>query len=280
MLALVLAWVIETRTWLGAPAKPMRSRPAGRDGDSDAAGTVTIRYSPPQCPPSSRPRRRIPLIAVVAGRHHSCLPVLRQAREAYPQAHIAWLVSTGFAPLLDGHPLLNEVIPFDRRRFGRMLQSPRVLLDFLAFVRGVRRRRFDLVIDLQGLVRSGFLAWASGARRRIGFADARELAWIFYTRHVRVPPTMLHAVEKNLAVLAPLGLNEAAPRFPVALRPEERQSAQAKLAEAAGGSVPARFVAVLPGARWESKLWPASLGGTLDARTPMAGRRRCCSAGR
>ena len=100
------------------------------------------------------------------------LPVLAALREAYPRAHIAWLVGVTFAPLLEGHPLLDEVIPFDRRRFGRMLQSPRILVEFMRFLADLRRRRFDLVVDLQGLIRSGFMAWASGAPYRIGFAAA------------------------------------------------------------------------------------------------------------
>lgn len=184
------------------------------------------------------------------------LPVLAALRDAYPQAHIAWLVSTGFAPLLEGHPLLNEVIPFDRRRFGRMLQNPRAMVEFLAFLRGLRRRRFDLVLDLQGLVRSGFLAWASGARRRIGPADARELAWMFYTRRVDAAAPGLHAVERNLAVAEALQLRVRSPRFPLGLRPEERAAADAKLAAASGGRDPRSFIAALPGARWASKLWP------------------------
>src|SRR5690606_17027951 len=62
------------------------------------------------------------------------LPVLALLRETWPQAHIAWLVGTAFAPLLDGHPLLDEVIVFDRRRFGRLLQSRRILTDFGRFI--------------------------------------------------------------------------------------------------------------------------------------------------
>jgi lipopolysaccharide heptosyltransferase I len=222
--------------------------------------------------PDSQPPRRILLIKPSSlGDIVHALPVLAALRDAFPSAYIAWLVSSGFVSLLTGHPLLNEVIPFDRRRFGRMLQSPRILLDFLSFLRGLRRRRFDLVIDLQGLVRSGFMAWASGARRRVGFADARELAWLFYTRRIRVPPQKLHAVDRNVSILTALDLETAAPNFPLALGLEEEAAARMRLHDAAQGADVSRYIAVLPGARWESKLWPVAHWAALLSELHAAG---------
>lgn len=184
------------------------------------------------------------------------LPVLAGLRAAYPDAHIAWLAGLSFAPLLEGHPLLDEVIPFDRRRYGQMLQSPRILTDFLRFVRQLRRRRFDLVLDLQGLARSGFLSLASGARRRVGFAHARELACVFYSHRVRCERTDQHAVDKNLRLARTLGLPVDPPIFPLGLRSEELAAAGQLIGEAAGRPLD-RFTAVVPGARWETKRWPA-----------------------
>ncbi|TWT45511.1 Lipopolysaccharide heptosyltransferase 1 [Phycisphaerae bacterium RAS1] len=183
------------------------------------------------------------------------LPVLAALRRRYPHAHIAWLIGASFAPLLDGHPLLSEIIPFDRRRFGRMLQQADALDEFGRFVCDLRAREFDLVIDLQGLVRSGFLAWASGAGRRIGFADAREFAWLFYTDRVACPADM-HAVDKNLRVLAALGIDNAPAEFPLALDGRQRSAARELLCRAAGRELGA-FIAIVPGARWPSKIWPA-----------------------
>ncbi len=232
------------------------------------------------------------------------LPVLALLRETWPRAHIAWLVGTAFAPLLDGHPLLDEVIVFDRRRFGRLLQSRRILADFGRFVWQLRRRRFDLVIDLQGLVRSGFLAWASGAPRRVGFARARELAPLFYSRRVACPPDATHAVDKNLhlaevlcrpvaagatdqnakrqrapqhAALAGASRSDTrcvpghgAASFPLGLRHEELAAARRLLADAAGRPLDT-FMALLPGARWESKRWPGDRFAALIDRLHAEG---------
>jgi heptosyltransferase-1 len=192
------------------------------------------------------------------------LPVLAGLRTAYPQAHIAWLVGNAFAPLLAGHPLLDEVIPFDRRRYGRMLRSWASGVDFLRFVGDLRRRRFDLVVDLQGLVRSGFLSWVSGARRRVGFAAARELAWAFYTQRVRCATREMHAVDKNLHLAHAIGLPVDPPTFPLGLREEELAAFRARLAGIAGRPI-GHFIAVLPGARWETKRWRADrLAELLD----------------
>lgn len=223
---------------------------------------------------AARPPARILIIKPSSlGDIVHALPVLAGLRAAYPTAHIAWLVSTGFAPLLAGHPLLDEVIEFDRRHYGRMLRSPRSFFDFWRFVGRVRRGRFDLVIDLQGLFRSGFLARASGAPRRIGFADARELAPWFYTQRVPGDRSDTHAVDLNLALARDLGLPVAPPCFPLGLRPQEIAAARQHLHAAAGEPVTA-FTAVIPGARWESKRWPAQRWADLVAAMQPEGLPR------
>jgi lipopolysaccharide heptosyltransferase I len=188
------------------------------------------------------------------------LPVLAACRAQYPDSHIAWLVNTSFAELLYGHPVLDEVIEFDRRHYGRMLRSRTAFEDFAGFVDALRDRRFDLVLDLQGLVRSGFLAWATRAEQRFGFDDAREMAWIFYNRRVRVPRTIRHAVDRNIHLSRSAGLEIDTPAFPLAIRDDERDEVRRLL----GRDEPP--IAVIPGARWRTKLWPAERWAELIDR--------------
>src|SRR3954447_25838331 len=91
------------------------------------------------------------------------LPILALLRKRWPESHIAWLLTPACAGLLDGHPMLNEVIRFDRKRFGRGWREPASLFGLLSFQKELRKREFDLVIDLQGLFRSGWLAWQTRA---------------------------------------------------------------------------------------------------------------------
>ena len=206
------------------------------------------------------------------------LPVLAAIRQAHPQAHVAWLANTTFAPLLDGHPLLDEVIPFDRRHYGRMLRSPRALRDFIRFLWQLRNRRFDLVLDLQGLFRSGILTWATGAHVRLGFADAREGAYAFYSQRIPGSRKDCHAVEMNLLAAEALGLPAGPPTFPLGLLPGDLETARQLLA-AVGGRPIDRFTAVVPGARWDTKRWPMSRLAAVIDRLHAQGGAPCVLLG-
>jgi lipopolysaccharide heptosyltransferase II len=101
-------------------------------------------------------------------------PLIGALRRAYPGARIAYLVEPAAAPVVSGNPQLDEVIVAPRRR------GLRRILDDVALARRLRRQRFDVVLDLHGGPRSAWLAWASGARERIGY-DIAGRRWM-YTR--------------------------------------------------------------------------------------------------
>ena len=190
------------------------------------------------------------------------LPVLHGLHRRYPAAYLAWLVAAPFVNLIEADPAINEVIAFDRRRFGQVGRSLRITREFVAFLRELRRRRFDLVIDLQGLLRSGFLARATRAPVRIGFAAAREMAWIFYTHPLDLPDHDAHAAEKNYAVAKLLGFADLPMDFTIALTPEDRDSARRLLKEA-GFESREPYVVLVPTTRWETKCWPPDRFGKL-----------------
>ncbi len=175
------------------------------------------------------------------------LPVLSAFREAWPSAHLAWVVNRGLRGLLDGHPDLDEVIPFDRGQVGL---GPRGLVAFTSFVRELRSRRFDLTIDLQGLLRSGLMTAATGAKVRVGLAEAREGATRFYTHRIGTPEGTAHAVDKLMAVVRAFGI-ESAPAF----RPVISEFDRAWAADTLIGVGSPRLV-VNVGARWVTKRWP------------------------
>ncbi|MSR40346.1 MAG: lipopolysaccharide heptosyltransferase family protein [Phycisphaerales bacterium] len=132
--------------------------------------------------------------------------VLASLRHAFPKAHIAWLLQEGFEDVIRAHPALSEIVPFPRKRLARWW-TPKGLRDSFAFLSSLRDR-FDLVIDAQGLLRSGLCSWSTRARRRIGFRDARECSWIFHNTRVRIGATerARHAVGRMLALLEGAGI--------------------------------------------------------------------------
>src|SRR3954470_24651161 len=95
----------------------------------------------------SSPPRRILLIKPSAiGDVVHALPVLNLLRRRWPAAHIAWLLTPACANLLDGHSMLNEVILFERGRFGRGWREPAAAAGLFWFLKGLRHREFDLVV--------------------------------------------------------------------------------------------------------------------------------------
>src|SRR5262249_19879968 len=100
------------------------------------------------------------------------LPVLSALRRRYPDARIIWVLNRAYEPLLLGHPLLNATLTFDRgvAKAGAV----EAISTYGGFLAELRRQRFDLVLDLQGLLRSGIMCLATGARRRVGLSSSRE----------------------------------------------------------------------------------------------------------
>lgn len=192
------------------------------------------------------------------------LPVLAELRRAFPHARISWLVAGPFVDLIKGHPQVDDIIPFDRKTFGRFGRSWSASTGFVRFLREMRSHRFDLVIDLQGLFRSGLITGATGAKYRVGFRNAREAAWVFYNCPVQIDREDIHAVDRNLALLAAVGIVPGPAEFDLALSDPDSADAETLLKKCGIGPNDPYFV-FAPGARWETKLWPVErFAGTAD----------------
>ncbi|HZL35341.1 MAG TPA: lipopolysaccharide heptosyltransferase II [Tepidisphaeraceae bacterium] len=178
------------------------------------------------------------------------LPVLNLLRGKWPQAKISWLVTPACAGLLDGHSQLDEVIRFERRRFGQSWRDPTAAAGLFGFARDMRERQFDLAIDLQGLFRSGWLSASTRAPVRVGPAGARELGWVFYTHRINTGTAELHAVERNLRLAEALGLGREPVKFVFPTDDEDRRF----VATLAPNGL--RYAVFLPGANWDTKRWP------------------------
>ena len=127
-------------------------------------------------------------------------PIVRALRRRFPEARLTYLVESAAAPVLQHNPHHAELIVVPRARGARRIA------DDIAIARDLRRRRFDLAIDLHGGPRAAWLTWASGARRRIGYAMPGR-TWI-YTDAVRRAPDLSarHSVENQWDLLTPLGI--------------------------------------------------------------------------
>jgi lipopolysaccharide heptosyltransferase I len=178
------------------------------------------------------------------------LPVLTALRRRFPGAHISWVVNRAYEPLLIGHPDLNETIAFDRGATRSGWWSG--FRTWSRFLRDLRRRGFDLVVDLQGLLRTGVMAIATGAPRRVGLSSAREGATWFYTDAVPVAcHDETHAVDRYWLVAEALGVGDGPKRFHVPVPEAARAWAREQLR-----GCPRPWLAVGVGSRWLTKRWP------------------------
>src|SRR5262249_52748792 len=120
------------------------------------------------------------------------------------------------------------------------------------FLGELRRRQFDLVIDLQGLLRSGLMAMATGADRRGGLSTAREGARWCYTDIVPVADFgNIHAVDRYWLVARALGISGDPPPFHLTVSEAARVWAEEALRD-----LPRPLLMVGPGSRWLTKRWP------------------------
>jgi len=189
------------------------------------------------------------------------LPVAAALRDALPQARLTWIVERREAAVLRGHPALNEIVPVDTRAWRRA-RSPLAVAEttgaVVALGRHLRAARFDVAIDLQGLVKSGVITAATGAPLRIGFAAAhcREgLNTLFTNQRVAPPPAARHVVDRYLALVEPLGGRARTVEFAL---PADA-GAEARVDEflmGAGLKPRDRLVVINPGAGRADKRWP------------------------
>lgn len=173
------------------------------------------------------------------------LPALDALRRHWPQAQIDWLVKEEWAELLRGQPALRELVLL-----------PKTFDQWRSLAQSFPARRYDVVIDFQGLLRSGVASWLTRAPARIGFAGAREASRWFYTARIACAPAVLHAVDRNLDLLRQIGVPAAPARFPFAVPAESAGWAQALCARERIGAAD-KIVVLHPAARWRTKRWPA-----------------------
>lgn len=191
------------------------------------------------------------------------LPVATALRHRFPRAEISWIANTHYASLLQNHPDLDSVIVYDRHSFKKDWMDG---LDYHArFFRQLFRRHFDLVIDLQGLLRTGLMVRATGAPWRMGLASAREGARLFY--NVILPDDLwnMHAVDRYWLTADALGVGNLTKQFKLPNLEPERKSWLAKLA-----CLPRPWVMMNLGTRWVTKRWPVNHFAILSQHVSLA----------
>jgi heptosyltransferase-1 len=186
------------------------------------------------------------------------LPLLEVLRKNFPDARIDWLVEEEAAPVIDGHEGVDRVLVSGRKSWQKRLLRKRgrseAFREIVEFLRELRSVEYDLVIDMQGLFKSGLLTGISRGREKIGFTWAREGSTLFLT----APPCYVdqyrqHAIERYLKTADILGCRIDAWQGRIPVRKSDEDRVMGILAKNRLGHKD--FVAMNPMAKWETKLW-------------------------
>jgi heptosyltransferase I len=193
------------------------------------------------------------------------LPVLGALRRHLPRARLGWVVEEPFAPLLAGHPDLDQLIVVRLREWGKRPFGARTLAGIARFLAALDRFAPQVALDLMGNHKAAAIAALSLAPRRIGHARAgrREPSSALWLSE-RVPADGTHAVDRALSLLDALGL----PREPADFGGHKLFRGAGAGAAVDGPAAP--YALIHPGAGWGNKAYPPAWWGEAARRLHAA----------
>lgn len=160
---------------------------------------------------------------------------------------IDWIVEEAASSILEGSPLIKNLFIVKRRGWAKDIRHNLKVASLL------RERRYDIVLDFQGLMKSAVWVAISNGKRKIGFSNAREGASLFYNEKLPAYDPDKHAVDRYLELAKYAGADISEVAFPISFSGAEK-SVRIKL-KGEGLPKDSPFFAIVPMARWKTKLW-------------------------
>jgi predicted lipopolysaccharide heptosyltransferase III len=186
-----------------------------------------------------------------------CTPLTRALREKYPEAKISWIVGDLSKDILLGNSFLDEIVVWDIDEW-RSIVSTDLVAGYQALrtlQKTLQAEQYDMVVDVHAQFVPGLITWKSGAPIRVGFANAKELASLFYTRKA-VRNNNLPITQQYLGVLEALGVSEYNTDMIMPIATEHHQNA-ANIWEKYKINVTDKVIVLNPSTTWMTKCWPA-----------------------
>lgn len=176
------------------------------------------------------------------------LPFLKSLKDTFKDVHIDWVISKNLAEILENHPLINNLIIFDKDSWKSIKNLPKTTREAGRLIRTLRSKKYDMVIDLQGLLRSGIITGIAQSPVKIGFDNAREGSRCFYNKKIHINDTQ-HAVDRYLEVAKSIGANSERIGFPLVIDESVKERVKSLTGDLK------EYVVIVPSARWETKRW-------------------------
>ena len=204
------------------------------------------------------------------------LPALTALRRYYPDAQIDWLIEDAAADLVEGHAALSRALVWRRREFVQRVKAgrfPSALRLFRSMLLQLRDTRYDLILDLQALLKSSLWIFFARGRRKAGFGQGMEhseKSHLFLNERVPAVSMEIHALDRGLWLLRALGISDSQVLYDLPIGKEEERPAEQLLVES-GVRLNGPFVAINPVAKWPTKLWVAERFRELAERLLESG---------
>jgi heptosyltransferase-1 len=175
------------------------------------------------------------------------LPFLSAINKCFPDAEIHWVVAKGLHVVLEKNPLIHKLWIINKDKWKYIGRAAKTIREIVNLVKGLRGEKFDLSIDLSGLLRSGLITWAGGARYKLGLAESDEGSPLFYTHKIKGGMDN-HAIDRYLSIAKALGWQGADVEYPMV--PFNKTPEICK-------NLPEEYVVIAPSAGKEANRWPA-----------------------
>lgn len=200
-------------------------------------------------------------------------PVAKALRTAFPDSYITWVVESKSADIVLGNPYLDEVIVWRRSKGGNAFGNAVYFLKSLSKLSSeLRSCKFDICVDLQGLIRSALVSVASGAKRRIGFSDADEGSVYLYSEKCDPGGPDVNAQQRNLNLLKAIGVDSTDTAMYMPVMDEDRKFADEFFSK--NDLDGEKVVAFCPATTWVNKHWtPEGWSGVSDLLGKKYGAR-------
>jgi 3-deoxy-D-manno-octulosonic-acid transferase/heptosyltransferase-1 len=186
------------------------------------------------------------------------LSVLAPLKKHFPDCKITWVIEEEAADILKSYSGIDRVIVSRRKRWLRQIKSGQVmkaLRQAAAFVKTLRSQEYDLMLDFQGLFKSGIISFLSRSKRKIGYKNAREGSTLFYSEKAPATDFNDHAIKRHQVILKHLGIIDPEIIYEPLLNVSDER-AVVNLFDNTGVDRNKMLVTVHPAATWKTKIWP------------------------
>ena len=194
-----------------------------------------------------------------------CFPAVDLLKQAFPEASFDWFIRPEFKDAIAYSPVkINRIIDFPRTR---LLKFKTFVSTFFRVIKDLRKEKYDLVIDFQGLMRSGFFSSLCRSTEVIGFANPKEsIATWAYHHKINIAKECIHAVDRNIALAEAITGLKAPKQIPDLAQVDKFKEQIEILFKKHNINPEDKLMGMIPGARWESKTWPPEFFAEIAAK--------------